>query len=33
MITQIITPCIWVDKDAKTVVDYYLSIFKDGLAY
>ncbi len=25
-----ITPCLWVDKDAKAVVDYYLSIFKDG---
>ncbi|WP_396191489.1 VOC family protein [Flavobacterium sp.] len=24
------TPCLWVDKDAKAVVDYYLSIFKDG---
>ncbi|MBK7428980.1 MAG: VOC family protein [Saprospiraceae bacterium] len=30
MITQKITPCLWVDKDAKAVVDYYLSIFKDG---
>lgn len=29
-ITQKITPCLWVDKDAKAVVDYYLSIFKDG---
>ncbi len=27
---QKITPCLWVEKDAKTVVDYYLSIFKDG---
>lgn len=27
---QKITPCLWVDKDAKAVVDYYLSIFKDG---
>jgi predicted 3-demethylubiquinone-9 3-methyltransferase (glyoxalase superfamily) len=27
---QKITPCLWVDKDAKSVVDYYLSIFKDG---
>ena len=25
-----ITPCLWVDKDAKAVVDYYLSIFKEG---
>jgi predicted 3-demethylubiquinone-9 3-methyltransferase (glyoxalase superfamily) len=31
MITQKITPCLWVEtKDAKAVVDYYLSIFKDG---
>lgn len=30
MIKQKITPCLWVDKDAKGVVDYYLSIFKDG---
>jgi hypothetical protein len=30
MITQKITPCLWVDSDAKAVVDYYLSIFKDG---
>jgi predicted 3-demethylubiquinone-9 3-methyltransferase (glyoxalase superfamily) len=30
MITQKITPSLWVDKDAKAVVDYYLSIFKDG---
>ena len=29
-ITQKITPCLWVEKDAKAVVDYYLSIFKDG---
>jgi predicted 3-demethylubiquinone-9 3-methyltransferase (glyoxalase superfamily) len=29
-ITQKITPCLWVDKDAKAVVNYYLSIFKDG---
>ncbi|MFT4031515.1 MAG: VOC family protein [Siphonobacter sp.] len=28
--TQKITPSLWVDKDAKAVVDYYLSIFKDG---
>lgn len=30
MINQKITPCLWVEKDAKAVVDYYLSIFKDG---
>lgn len=31
MITQKITPCLWVEtKDAKAVADYYLSIFKDG---
>ena len=30
MNTQKITPSLWVDKDAKAVVDYYLSIFKDG---
>lgn len=31
MISQKITPCIWVEtKDAKAVADYYLSIFKDG---
>ena len=30
MIQQKITPCLWVEEDAKTVVDYYLSIFKDG---
>lgn len=30
MTQQKITPCLWVEKDAKTVVDYYLSIFKDG---
>ncbi len=31
MITQKITPSLWVEtKDAKAVVDYYLSIFKDG---
>lgn len=29
-ITQKITPCLQVEKDAKAVVDYYLSIFKDG---
>ena len=30
MIKQKITPSLWVDKDAKAVVEYYLSIFKDG---
>jgi predicted 3-demethylubiquinone-9 3-methyltransferase (glyoxalase superfamily) len=30
LIPQKITPCLWVDKDAKAVVDYYLSIFKNG---
>lgn len=30
MIKQKITPSLWVDKDAKAAVDYYLSIFKDG---
>jgi predicted 3-demethylubiquinone-9 3-methyltransferase (glyoxalase superfamily) len=31
MISQKITPSLWVEtKDAKAVVDYYLSIFKDG---
>lgn len=31
MITQKITPSIWVETtDAKSVADYYLSIFKDG---
>ncbi len=30
MVTQKITPCLWVDKDAKAVANYYLSIFKDG---
>jgi predicted 3-demethylubiquinone-9 3-methyltransferase (glyoxalase superfamily) len=29
-IAQKITPCLWVEKDAKAVADYYLSIFKDG---
>lgn len=29
-IKQKITPCLWVDKDAKAVANYYLSIFKDG---
>ncbi len=31
MIKQKITPCLWVETtDAKTVTDYYLSIFKGG---
>jgi predicted 3-demethylubiquinone-9 3-methyltransferase (glyoxalase superfamily) len=30
MTTQKITPYLWVEKDAKAVADYYLSIFKDG---
>lgn len=31
MISQKITPCLWVEtKDAKRVVDYYLSIFKEA---
>jgi predicted 3-demethylubiquinone-9 3-methyltransferase (glyoxalase superfamily) len=30
LIKHKITPCLWVDKDAKAVVDYYLSIFKNG---
>lgn len=30
MITQKITPSLWVDRDARAVVDYYLSIFKNG---
>src|SRR6187401_2863279 len=30
MIAQKITPYLWVEKDAKAVADYYLSIFKDG---
>lgn len=29
-IPQKITPYLWVEKDAKAVADYYLSIFKDG---
>jgi predicted 3-demethylubiquinone-9 3-methyltransferase (glyoxalase superfamily) len=29
-IKQKITPSLWVDKDAKAVVNYYLSIFKNG---
>lgn len=27
---QKITPCLWVEKDAKVVAEYYLSIFKDS---
>lgn len=30
VIKQKITPALWVDKDAKAVADYYLSIFKNG---
>ena len=30
MDNQKITPCLWVEKDAKAVSNYYLSIFKDG---
>ena len=30
MIAQKITPYLWVEKDAKAVAEYYLSIFKDG---
>lgn len=30
MNAQKITPCLWVENDAKEVIDYYLSIFKDG---
>lgn len=30
MNAQKITPCLWVEKDAKAVADYYLSVFKDG---
>lgn len=29
-IKQRITPSLWVDRDAKAVAAYYLSIFKDG---
>ncbi|MEZ4920288.1 MAG: VOC family protein [Saprospiraceae bacterium] len=31
MNNQKITPCLWVEKDAKAVAEYYLSIFKDGV--
>lgn len=27
---QKVTPCLWVEKDAKKVAKYYLSIFKKG---
>ncbi|MCU0419046.1 MAG: VOC family protein [Cyclobacteriaceae bacterium] len=30
MIKQKITPCVWIEKDAKTAAEYYLSIFKKG---
>jgi predicted 3-demethylubiquinone-9 3-methyltransferase (glyoxalase superfamily) len=30
MSSQKITPYLWVEKDAKAVADYYLSIFKNG---
>lgn len=30
MAKQKIIPCLWVEKDAKKVAEYYLSIFKDG---
>ena len=31
MISQKITPCLWIETtDAKAATDYYLSIFKDG---
>ncbi len=30
-VQQKITPCLWVEKDAREVVSYYLSIFKDGI--
>lgn len=30
LIEQKITPCLWVEKDAKAVANYYLSIFKNG---
>ena len=29
-VQQKITPCLWVEKDAKAVADYYLFVFKDG---
>jgi len=30
MATQKLMPCLWVEKDAKKVANYYLSIFKTG---
>jgi predicted 3-demethylubiquinone-9 3-methyltransferase (glyoxalase superfamily) len=30
MALQKITPCLWVEKDAKKAARYYLSIFKNG---
>jgi predicted 3-demethylubiquinone-9 3-methyltransferase (glyoxalase superfamily) len=30
MATQKIVPCLWVEKDARKVAQYYLSIFKDA---
>lgn len=30
MDNQKITPCLWVEKDAKAVAEHYLSIFKGG---
>lgn len=30
MNNQKITPCLWVEKNANAVAEYYLSIFKDG---
>lgn len=30
MATQKFMPCLWVEKDAKKVANYYLSIFKTG---
>ena len=30
MAKQKITPCLWIEKDAKKAAQYYLSIFKNG---
>ena len=30
MATQKIVPCLWVEKNARKVAQYYLSIFKNG---
>ena len=30
MAKQKISPCLWIEKDAKIAAKYYLSIFKDG---